>query len=86
MPRASAAISSSSPRRRSCRRALKNRFTDAWHGRERELEQGLSPEKDRYAAAAQSRDFDTAVIFAGEAVNLIDSVLPAREIVRRICG
>jgi nitronate monooxygenase len=67
-------------------RALRNRFSDAWHGRERELEQHLSLEKDRYATAAEKRDFDTAVIFAGEAVNLIDSVLPAREIVRRICG
>jgi nitronate monooxygenase len=67
-------------------RALRNRFSAAWHGRERELEQNLSVEKDRYAAAAERRDFDTAVIFAGEAVNLIDSVLPAREIVRRICG
>jgi len=67
-------------------RALRNRFTAAWHGRERELARSLSPEKDRYAAAAEKRDFDTAVIFAGEAVKLIDSVLPAREIVRRICG
>jgi nitronate monooxygenase len=67
-------------------RALRNRFSDAWHGRERELEQSLSLEKDRYAAASEKRDFDTAVIFAGEAVNLIDSVLPAREIVGRICG
>jgi nitronate monooxygenase len=67
-------------------RALRNRFSAAWHGRERELEQNLSLEKDRYAAAAEKRDFDTAVIFAGEAVSLIDSVLPAREIVRRICG
>jgi nitronate monooxygenase len=67
-------------------RALRNRFSDTWHGRERELGQNLSVEKDRYAAAAEKRDFDTAVIFAGEAVNLIDSVLPAREIVRRICG
>ncbi|HEY7240214.1 MAG TPA: nitronate monooxygenase [Burkholderiales bacterium] len=67
-------------------RALKNRFSDAWHGRERELKESLPPEKDRYASAAQNRDFDTAVIFAGEAVNLIDSVLPAHEIVRRICG
>jgi len=67
-------------------RALRNRFTGAWHGRERELGQNLSLEKGRYAAAAEKRDFDTAVIFAGEAVDLIDSVLPAREIVRRICG
>jgi nitronate monooxygenase len=67
-------------------RALRNKFSDAWHGRERELKENLAREKDRYVAAAEQRDFDTAVIFAGEAVNLIDSVLPAREIVKRICG
>ena len=67
-------------------RALRNRFSDAWHGREQELRANLSQEKDRYFAAAEKRDFDTAVIFAGEAVDLIDSVLPAREIVKRICG
>lgn len=67
-------------------RALKNRFSDRWHGREAELLGNLREEKSRYAAAAEKRDFDTAVIFAGEAVDLIDSVLPAREIVRRICG
>jgi hypothetical protein len=46
-------------------------------------------EKIRRAGAKlilQVQDLDTAVIFAGEAVNLIDSVLPARDIVRRICG
>jgi nitronate monooxygenase len=67
-------------------RALRNRFSDTWHGRERELAENLSVEKGKYAAAAEKRDYDTAVIYAGEAVNLIDSVLPAREIVRRICG
>ena len=54
--------------------------------REQELWANLSQEKDRYFAAAEKRDFDTAVIFAGEAVDLVDSVLPAREIVKRICG
>jgi nitronate monooxygenase len=67
-------------------RALRNKFSDAWHGREQELRASLPQEKDRYIAAAEQRDFDTAVIFAGEAVDLIDSVLPAREIVKRICG
>lgn len=67
-------------------RALRNRFSDTWHGRERELKSHVEPEQKKYFAAVEQRDFDTAVIFAGEAVDLIDSVLPAREIVRRICG
>ena len=67
-------------------RALRNRFSDAWHGRERDLQEHLPQEREKYASAAERKDFDTAVIFAGEAVDLIDSVLPARDIVRRICG
>jgi nitronate monooxygenase len=67
-------------------RALRNKFSDTWHGREQELKANLEKERKEYFAAFERRDFDTAVIFAGEAVDLIDSVLPARNIVRRICG
>lgn len=67
-------------------RALRNSFSDTWHGREADLKQQLSEQAPRYRSAAERKDFDTAVIFAGEAVNLVDSVLPARDIVRRICG
>lgn len=66
-------------------RALRNAFTETWHGREQELRRELSDEAERYRAAVQRRDFDTAVIFAGEGVDLVDSILPARDIVRRIC-
>ena len=33
---------------------------------------------------AERQDFDTALIFAGEGVDLIDEILPAAEIVRRL--
>ena len=65
-------------------RALRNKFTDAWHGRERELLASREAEEARYWKAVERHDFDTALIFAGEAVDLIDSVLPAADIVRRI--
>ena len=65
-------------------RALRNKFTDAWHGRERELVANRDAEVGEYRQAVERQDFDTALIFAGEAVDLIDSVLPAAEIVRRI--
>jgi len=65
-------------------RALRNKFTDTWQGREAELKQRMDAECKAYYAAVERRDFDTALIFAGEAVDLIDSVLPAAEIVRRI--
>jgi len=65
-------------------RALRNKFTDTWHGREAELVANQDAEGARYRKAVERQDFDTALIFAGEAVDLIDSVLPAAELVRRI--
>lgn len=63
-------------------RALSNRFSDRWHGREDQLSEVLAPEQARYAVAAAEQDYDTAVIFAGEDVDLIHKVQPARDIVR----
>jgi len=65
-------------------RALRNRFTDTWHGRESDLIASQQAEVARYWQAVEREDFDTALIFAGEGVDLIDSILPAAEIVRRI--
>jgi nitronate monooxygenase len=65
-------------------RALRNRFTEAWHGREAELRERIDAERKKYRAAVERLDYDTGVIFAGEAVDLIDEVLPAAEIVRRL--
>jgi nitronate monooxygenase len=61
-------------------RALENAFTRRWHGRESELaaETGAF---DRYAAASQARDFDTAVVWAGEGVDLVRNVVPASRVV-----
>lgn len=67
-------------------RALKNRFTATWHGKEPSLRASLGKEREAYLAAFERQDFDTALIFAGEGVDLIDSVLPAAEIVERIVG
>lgn len=66
-------------------RALRNRFSDAWHGNEDALRSSLEREEARYWRAAEDRDYDTAVIFASEAVDRIDSILPARSIVAAIC-
>jgi nitronate monooxygenase len=65
-------------------RALRNKFTDAWHGREAALRERMDAERSAYYAAADRQDFDTALIFAGEGVDLIDEILPAAEIVRRL--
>ena len=66
-------------------RALRNAFSDRWHGDESALRARLEEEEARYWRAAERRDYDTAVIFAGEAVDRVDAVLPARAIVEQIC-
>lgn len=65
-------------------RALRNAFSDRWHGREPHLRENLLQQKPIYAKAVEQRDFDTALVFAGEGIDLIDAVLPAAEIVRRV--
>ena len=65
-------------------RALRNGFSGRWHGKESELKTNLTREKPAYQAAVERRDFDTALVFAGEGIDLIDAVLPAAEIVKRI--
>jgi nitronate monooxygenase len=62
-------------------RAIGNDFSKAWHGNDGELDQDEA-EFERYAAAAAAGDVDTAVVFAGEGIDLISSVEPAGEIVR----
>jgi nitronate monooxygenase len=65
-------------------RALRNRFFTRWHGHEGELAAAMQTEASAYQRAVEEGDFESAVIFAGEAVDLIDSVVPAAELVRRI--
>jgi nitronate monooxygenase len=65
-------------------RALANDFARRWHGREDALEQALADQLPSYAEAVSARDFETAVIFASEAVDLIHAVKPAAAIVADI--
>jgi nitronate monooxygenase len=65
-------------------RALANRFSEQWHGHEESLGRSLNDEAERYARAADAKEFDTAVVFAGEAVDLIHEVKPAADIVRAV--
>lgn len=65
-------------------RALRNTFIERWHGHEAELAEAVAAERRRYEAAAGERDFDTAVVWAGESVDLIDEVEGASAIVQRI--
>jgi nitronate monooxygenase len=64
-------------------RVIRNRFLERWDGRDEGLEDDAG-ERERYAAAVTAGDFETAVIFAGEVVDFVDGVEPARQIVERI--
>ena len=64
-------------------RALANRFSGRWHGREAVLAADAA-ERARYAAARAGGDLDTAVVWAGEGVDLIRAVEPAGAIVDRL--
>jgi len=65
-------------------RAIRNRFMERWGGREDDLGVALDEEIPRFRAAVRDGDFDRAMIWAGEVVDLISDVAPAGELVRRI--
>lgn len=65
-------------------RALRNRFMDRWDGREDDLAAAWEIERAAYQTAAREGNYDTAVVWASEAVDLINSVEGAAELVSRI--
>jgi nitronate monooxygenase len=65
-------------------RALNNAFLERWDGREEDLIAALASEAPAFSAALGEGNFDTAMVWAGEGVDLISDVAPAAELVRRI--
>jgi nitronate monooxygenase len=65
-------------------RAIRNHFMERWEGRENDLGATLDEEIPGFHAAVRDGDFDRAMIWAGEGVDLISDVAPAGELVRRI--
>lgn len=65
-------------------RCLANDHSRKWVGREIELVRHMHEEADRYRAAREQGDFDTATVIAGEAVSLVRDIPTAAEIVQRI--
>jgi nitronate monooxygenase len=64
-------------------RAVRNRFSEAWHGREDALIRDEG-ERARYAEAAAHGDAETAVVFAGEGIDLIHQIEPAAAILDQV--
>lgn len=67
-------------------RALRNAFVERWHGSEEALSHALAVEATQYQTAARAEDFETGVVWAGEAIDLIRSIESAAGLVRRISG
>ena len=62
-------------------RVVHNAFSEKWHGDIEGLKGDLAAQQAAYAGSAPD-DFETRVVIGGEAVDLIDSVKPASEIVQ----
>jgi nitronate monooxygenase len=67
-------------------RALRNAFTERWHGHEEELAADRDSAGAQIAAARERDDYDTAGIYAGQAAGLIDDVPGAGELVERLAA
>jgi nitronate monooxygenase len=65
-------------------RCLINDHVRRWAGRELELLQKVDAVAAEYAVAKAAGNFDIAAVIAGEAVNLIHDIPPARDIVSRM--
>ena len=65
-------------------RALRNGFMARWQGDEAGLARDVSRQREAFQAAQRDEDFDTAMVWAGEAVDLIDDVAPAEHVVERL--
>lgn len=66
-------------------RGLRNAFFDEWEYREADLAAD-DEAMERYAAALRERDFDTAVIYAGEGAALLGAETTAAEVVAGFTG
>jgi nitronate monooxygenase len=67
-------------------RALRNTFMARFDAHEDALVATLERERTRYLEAAERDDYDTALVWAGEGVDLVTSVEPAAEIVASLSG
>lgn len=64
-------------------RALRNRFTDRWHGREPALAADAGARR-QLTEARRAGDYETAYVYAGQAVGLVRQSRPAAEVVRSL--
>lgn len=64
-------------------RALRNDFSQRWHGSEADLQARQVDEEKSYLAT-RADDFSTRVVWTGEGVDLVKDIPPAAELIERI--
>lgn len=65
-------------------RIQRTRFVEDWLGREPELRRSRAQVRERLIRAGEAGDADSAIIWLGQSAGLIDTVMPAADIVRGI--
>ncbi|MBI3965209.1 MAG: nitronate monooxygenase [Chloroflexi bacterium] len=65
-------------------RALRNAFTDRWHGREAELRARVDEVTPDFQAAAARGDYSQAHVYAGQSAGLVHDLPTAGDLVRRL--
>src|SRR5690606_20485553 len=67
-------------------RALHNKFSTRWEGHESELAASVETEGPAFWKAAAQGDYNVAMVWASEAIDLIDSIPSAAEVVQQVCA
>lgn len=65
-------------------RAIANRFSQRWHGREDALRAWAEEHRDEYLALGPESEVDDQALWAGEAMSLVTEVESAGEVVARL--
>jgi nitronate monooxygenase len=65
-------------------RAVANRFSARWHGREDELRAWTDEQRREYLARAPESDVEEQAVWAGEAMSMVQAVEPAGAVVARL--
>lgn len=65
-------------------RAIRNRFMEHWDNRESELAAALETERIAYRAAVSEGNYDTAVVWAGEVMDMVKNIESATMLIAQI--
>lgn len=65
-------------------RALKNQFTERWHGIDNRAAKITADVQQNYQKALSSNNFEEAALFVGEGVDLIGEIMSAKDIINQL--